>query len=400
MRKRVVVLGANFAGLTAALEVKRQLRGDVDVTVVAPRDTFLFTPSLIWLPFGSRRREDITFAVGQTLHDHDVSFVQATARTVDPVARSVRFTDGRCIHYDYLVVATGSRNDEDAVPGFREHATTITTLEDAERAAAAWRRFRDDPGDIVVAAAPGAACFGAAYEFLLNAAHRVRRSGLQRGVRITYVTPEPFLGHFGIGGLAHGEQLLGGFLRREGIEHRTGVAVDHVDDGALVLADGESLPFRFSMVIPPFRGQRFLDGEEDLVDGNGFVTVRPTYQSDKYDDLYAVGAAVAVQPPWRTPVAVGVPKTGFPTEQMAGVAASNIAAQVRGEPVTDEKPFTDIKAVCVLDAGNSGVAILADKMLPPRHHGLLLPGPQTHLMKVAFEKYYLWKMRHGHVQLP
>jgi sulfide:quinone oxidoreductase len=46
------------------------------------------------------------------------------------------------------------------------------------------------------------------------------------------------------------------------------------------------------------------------------------------------------------------------------------------------------------------VLILTDKMLPPRKHGLLIPGPQNHLMKLAFEKYFLWKTRHGCVNLP
>jgi sulfide:quinone oxidoreductase len=56
--------------------------------------------------------------------------------------------------------------------------------------------------------------------------------------------------------------------------------------------------------------------------------------------------------------------------------------------------------VCVMDAGNNGVIILADKMLPPRKHGVLIPGPQAHAMKLGFEKYFLWKMKHGQVRLP
>jgi sulfide:quinone oxidoreductase len=67
MRKRVLVLGTNFAGLTAALAVRHELDGDIDVTVVSPDNMFLFTPRLIWLPFGKRDREDITFDVVPTL---------------------------------------------------------------------------------------------------------------------------------------------------------------------------------------------------------------------------------------------------------------------------------------------------------------------------------------------
>ena len=59
--------------------------------------------------------------------------------------------------------------------------------------------------------------------------------------------------------------------------------------------------------------------------------MRDTYQTEKYDDVYAVGIAAAVEVPWQTPTPVGIPKTGFPTEQQAHVAAKNIAAQIRGE---------------------------------------------------------------------
>ncbi|MEV6267416.1 FAD-dependent oxidoreductase [Kribbella sp. NPDC051936] len=400
MRRKVLVLGANFGGMTAALAVKHELEGDVDVTVVSASDHFLFNPSLIWLPFGKRDEADITFPVAPTLDAHGIEFVHAAATAVDPVAKQVTIDDGRQFGYDYLVIATGYRNKDDVVPGFKENANTITTLREAERTAVAWRRFLDDPGDVVVAATQGAGCFGAAYEFLFNTAYQLRKAGLQKKVKLTYVTAEPFLGHFGIGGLPHGEQLLGMFLKKEGIEARISVGIDHVDDGALVLADGETVPFAFGMVIPPFLGQRFLEDSNGLADEKGYVVVRDTYQSEKHDDVYAVGVAAAVDVPWQTPTPVGIPKTGFPTEVMAHTAAENIAAQIRGEEPVNTKSFGDIKAVCVMDAGNNGVIILADKMLPPRKHGVLIPGPQAHLMKLGFEKYFLWKMRHGYVQLP
>ena len=401
MRKKVLVLGSNFAGLTAALEVKHQLDGDVDVTVVAPDDRFLFTPSLIWLPFGKRDRHDITFPVAPTLEAHGIPFVHTAATGIDPTRHQVTLADGQVLGYDYLVIATGYRNKTDVVPGFAENAVTITTLAEAERARSAWRHFLDERGgDVVIAATQGAGCFGAAYEFLFNTSHQLRKAGLHKEVKLTYVSAEPFLGHFGIGGLPHGEQLLGMFLKKEGIETRMSVGIDHVDEGALVLEGGETLPFAFGMVVPPFLGQEFLLGADGLADDKGYIKVRSSYQTEKYDDVYAVGVAAAVDVPWQTPTPVGIPKTGYPTEVMAHVAAGNIAAQVRGEHPDQAMKFGDIKAVCVMDAGNNGVIILADKMLPPRKHGVLIPGPQAHAMKLGFEKYFMWKMRHGYVQLP
>tara|TARA_Y100000815_G_scaffold255590_1_gene262595 strand:- start:715 stop:1830 length:1116 start_codon:yes stop_codon:yes gene_type:complete len=371
---------------------------------VSKDDQFLFNPSLIWLPFGKRDRGDLTFPIGPTLESHDVAFEHVAAAGVDADHHQVTLTDGRTLDYDYLVIATGYRNNDDVVPGYRENAVTITTLSDAEHAGTAWQRYLEDPGDIVIAATQGAGCFGAAYEFLFNTSYQLRKAGLHKDVRLSYVTSEPFLGHFGIGGLPHGEQLLRMFLKKEGITAHLDVGIDHVASDAIVLGDGTELPSAYSMVVPPFLGQEFLLSS-GLTDEKGYVKVRDTYQTEKHDDVYAVGIAAAVDVPWQTPTPVGIPKTGFPTEAMAhtaaqNIAAQNIAAQVRGEVPTHEKAFGDIKAICVMDAGNNGVVILADKMLPPRKHGVLIPGPQAHLMKLGFEKYFIWKMKHGYVQLP
>ncbi len=99
--------------------------------------------------------------------------------------------------------------------------------------------------------------------------------------------------------------------------------------------------------------------------------------------MYAVGVAAAVEVPWQTPTPVASPRPASRPSSRPHVAALNIAAQVRGEEPQEHKAFGDIPAVCVMDAGNNGVVILADKMLPPRKHGVLIPGPQAHLMKLG-----------------
>lgn len=384
--------------MTAAVSIKNQLGDEAEVTVVADRELFVFNPSLIWLPFGDRARAGISFALAPTFARRGVRFVHAAATAIDPDGHQVETTEGT-FDYDYLVVATGYRNDLDVVPGMRD-THTITSLPAAERTAKAWTEFLQDPGDVVIGATQRASCFGAAYEFLFNTSHQLRKVGLHKKVTLTYVTAEPYAGHFGIDGMPGAKTMMGMFAKMEGIRVVTGQAMKEIVPDRIVLEGGGELPYKFAMVVPPFRGQDFLAETPKLVDAGNYVPVRSTYQSLEYDDVYAVGIAAAVPAPWVTQVPVGIPKTGFPSEQQAHVAANNIVAQVRGQEPTHEKPFGRIPALCIMDAGNNGVAMVADAMLPPRKAAVMIPGPQNHWAKIAFEKYSIAKMRAGAVGLP
>jgi sulfide:quinone oxidoreductase len=398
MTPKVLVLGGNFAGLTAALSVKDELGDDVDVTVVSKSDRFQFNPSFIWIPFGKRKAKDVVFPVAKTFESHGVEFVHGEATSVDVEAKKVATSRGE-YGFDYLVIATGYLNDFDVVPGLGPggNAYSITSLEGAIDAAEGWARFVNHPGPVVVGATQGAACFGAAYEFVFNVAYHLKKQKLK--VPVAYVSAEPFPGHFGIGGLPGGEKMLGMFLKHTGIDGIFDVAMEEIVPGEVRLTDGKNLPFRYAMVVPPFLGADVVKAS-GLGNPRGFIDVKDTYQTLGDPNIYAVGIAAAVNAPWQTANAVGVPKTGFPAETMAHVAATNIASQIRGEEPTKEEGFGDIPAVCIMDAGNNGVAILADRMLPPRKHGVMIPGPQNHAAKIAFEKYFLWKMKNGYVKLP
>ena len=249
------MLGGNFGGLTAALAVSYELHGDVDIRVISASDRFVFNPSLIWLPFGKRRPADITFPLAPTFEDHGIEFVHAEATGIDLAAQKVTAATST-YDYDYLVIATGYRNNFGAVPGLgpEGNAYTITTLDDAIRAGEGWRRFLENPGDIVVGASQGAGCFGAAYGYLFNVSCRLRKAGLKKQMKLTYVSAEPFLGYFGIGGLPHGESLLSMFLKKEHITPVLNTGRDRGEERRVALADGRSIGFSCAMIVPPFIG--------------------------------------------------------------------------------------------------------------------------------------------------
>ena len=95
---------------------------------------------------------------------------------------------------------------------------------------------------------------------------------------------------------------------------------------------------------------------------------------------------------WPTPVPVGTPKTGFMIESMVTAAALNIGKLLRGQPADSVATWN---AVCLADFGDGGVAFVAQPQIPPRNVSWSAKGAWVHLAKVAFEKYFLRKMRAG-----
>ncbi|MCS6988645.1 MAG: FAD-dependent oxidoreductase, partial [Chloroherpetonaceae bacterium] len=224
-RKRIVVAGTNFAGYTAALELKEMLGDQHDITVVSPTHKFLFYPSLIWFPFGIRDEKDITFDVRPIYQSHNIKFIETRATRFDLDNRKVLLEQGEPLEYDYLVIATGFAVDYDYVPGLREHAYSIVGIKEATRTREAWQKFLQSPGPAVVVSVQGTGCFGAAYEFLFNMRYQIAKHHLKKETTLTYVTAEPYPAHFGIGGFGNAKKMCEMLFKFYRIESRFNVSV-------------------------------------------------------------------------------------------------------------------------------------------------------------------------------
>jgi sulfide:quinone oxidoreductase len=159
----------------------------------------------------------------------------------------------------------------------------------------------------------------------------------------------------------------------------------------LVLEDGCERSFDFSLIIPAFLGAGFVRGVEGLANPRGFVPVTPQLTSSKVENIYAVGVAVAIPPPGQTAVPVAVPKTGQMTELMAQAAAHNIVAELRGGTKMDG---LSLPVTCIADAGDTAFYLYANPFLPPRNKVIHKKGKWARYLKLAFEKYYLARIRH------
>lgn len=397
-RKRVVVVGSSFAGYTGALELKQLLGDEHDITVIAKSADFVFIPSLIWYPFGLREKKDIAFDVRPIYAKRGIDFIEAAATSFDLGRRQVITTAGP-FDYDYLLIGTGPKVDFDSVPGLGpdKNSWSICNIDHATETRRAWERFLEDPGPIVIGAAQGAACFGAAYEFMFNVRYQLKKHRLLDKAPITFVTAEPFLGHFGIGGFGNAKKMAEMFFGLYHIKFVTDAVVKEVQKDGVLMDDGAKLPSKFTMIIPRFLGVDAIRNTPGLGNANGFIEVNDGYQHVRYPEIYAAGVAVFVPPVGGSKVPCGVPKTGYPSEVMAKTAAANIAAAIQGELERHSMPFSMIHAYCIMDTGDMGMMILGDHMLGARHLEFVIPGPQAHWAKVAFEKYFMHSRSHGRV---
>src|SRR5690606_14241200 len=121
--------------------------------------------------------------------------------------------------------------------------------------------------------------------------------------------------------------------------------VEEVDEDATTKAKHD-LPFAFSMMLPAFRGVEAASGIEGLVHPRGFITIDRHQRNQAYPNVFSVGVCVAIPPVGKTPLPVGVPKTGFMIESMVTATAQNIAALLRGE---EPKAVATWNAVCLAD---------------------------------------------------
>ena len=170
---------------------------------------------------------------------------------VSAVELEYRFvvTDEQCLDYNYLAIVTGPRPHADAVPGLgphRGHTRADYTLDEALAAEQDFARLLEVPGPAIVGVAPGSSCFPVACEFVLNLAHQLARRHLLDLEPITYVTPESFLGHFGIGGFGRAVEVLAGIFQKAGIR-----AVTDAGNTGLILSSDDFLgPRDHTWLIP------------------------------------------------------------------------------------------------------------------------------------------------------
>jgi sulfide:quinone oxidoreductase len=400
----IVIVGAGVGGVPAAFELRKKLGKEHRVTLLGSSPYFEFTPSNPWVAVGWRKTEQTRVEMRQPLESKGIQWIPEKIVAIDAPGNNVTTASGHRLDYDYLVIATGPKLSFEEVPGLGPqggYTHSICTHEHSETAWAAYQEFLKNPGPIVIGAAPGASCFGPAYEFAMILDADLRKRKMRDQVPMTYVTSEPYIGHMGLGGVGDSKGLMESELRQRHIKWVTNAKVTEVKPGEILVTEMDEegkpkkehvLPFKFSMILPAFKGVDPVAAVPNLCNPRGFVLIDEFQRSKAYRNIFSAGVCVAIPPVEATPVGTGAPKTGYMIESMVSAICENIVADIKGAPADARATWN---AICLADFGDTGAAFVALPQLPPRNVTWAKAGKWVHLAKIAFEKYFLRKVKTG-----
>ncbi len=404
----IVIVGAGIGGVPAAYEMRELLGKEHRITVVNSTDYFQFVPSNPWVAVGWREREKVIIPIGPYLARKDIAFIAQPVTHIDAPANRVTLADQQVLDYDYLVITTGPKLAFDEVPGAGPLASggggfthSICSVDHAQAFFADYQNFLKNPGPVVIGAMPGASCFGPAYEFAFILDTDLRRRKLRNKVPITYVTSEPYIGHLGLGGVGDSKSMLESEMRNRDMKWITNAKTTRVEQGKMFVTQlddlgavykDHELGFQLSMMLPAFKGVEAVAAVPGLCNPRGMILIDEFQRSKAYRNIFSAGVCVAIPPVEATPVPTGTPKTGYMIESMVGAISHNIADELAGKPAQAKGTWN---AICLADMGDTGAAFVALPQIPPRNVNWFKKGKWVHLAKIAFEKYFMRKIRNG-----
>jgi len=409
---KIAVIGAGFAGHTAAIYLGNKLGRDHEVTMINKFEYFLYMPSLIWVGVGHMKPERVCVPLKPIYDRVHVRFVHGTATEIHPdenyvLVESSDHGGQERVKYDYLVIATGPKLNWEGTPGLGPvngytlsvcHLKSATHARDEYHQALERMRRNEKVRFVIGVGHPGATCQGAAFEYLMNIDRDLVKLGLRDRAELLWLSNEPTLGDFGIRGLQikkkgrvlTSDDYIRALFNKHDIKWEIQRGVKEVDDKHIHWEDydgnhGET-GYDFAMLIPQFTGQpiKFVDKKDEnissrVVNKAGFVIVDgyyglpyeslhytpeawpAVYQNPTYRNIFAPGIAFAPPGPISVPhitpngtsITAAPPRTGMVSGIIGRLVAKNIIGLIREGKMAYQERMTEMFAACIASMGAS-----------------------------------------------
>ena len=348
--KKVLILGGGFAGVEAAIYLKRE--SDLEVTMVSERDYFYIYPTSIWIPIGGTTKKDISIPLDKIAMKHGFQLIVESVTALEAKTKKVTLASGRILDdYDYIVIAMGQ--DKMSAKGIENTLSICGKPEEAvqlkERLDALIERgsgkiamgFGGNPKD------SSAVRGGPAFEVLFNVNTLLKRKGMRDKFELTFFAPMEKPGQ------KMGEKalvMMDKMFKMTDINKKVGSKITSFEQDGILFEDGEKIESDLTMFISAGKGHSVLEASDLPLSDAGFVVTNEYNEIDGFDSIYAIGdSAALLGPDWRA-------KQGHVAEVMAKNIAYNIFQH--SQKMNSKKSYIDhLNILCVMDTGDGAAFV-------------------------------------------
>lgn len=368
----ITILGSGFAALTAIKQTRKQAP-NANITVIAPREEFVYMPSLIWIPSGLRKGSDLKINLHNFFNRQKVEFIEASVENVTDGGRTVITTQGN-YHNDGLIIASGGRFIK-KLPGI-EHA--ITPCEGIAAAEKIKSRLDSMSGGTIAIGfggnpkEPSAMRGGPMFEFLFGIDNLLRKQGRRDQFKLVFFNPAPEPGKR-LGPKV--PEKLGAMMAKKGIETHLGNKMVGFEESTVKTEGGE---FHADLILfmPGMTGPAWLPNSELPKSEGGMIKADRHCLVEGYENTYVAGDAGSYPgPDWQA-------KQAHAADLQANAAAKNLVKSLNGQ--TDFEAFKH-ELICIVDTLKHGILIKRTE----KGTTLLPPCRLLHLAKRLFEWLYI-----------
>ena len=357
---RVLVLGGGFAGVEAAIYLRKQ---EIEVTLVSDRDYFYIYPTSIWIPTGEVTREDVSVPLDKLAMKHGFQLIVDPVTALDAKAKVTTLQSGRTLSdFDYVVVALGQ--DKIQHKGM-EH--TLSICGKPEEATALYEKLDalilKDHGKIAMGFGgnpkdTSAVRGGPAFEVLFNVDTYLKKKGVRDNFELTFFAPMEKPGQ------KMGEKalvMMDKMFKMNNIKKQVGVKISQFVEDGIEFEDGTKIESDLTMFISAGTGHSIMADSGLPLSDAGFVVTNEYNEIEGFEGIYAIGDSASLMgPEWRA-------KQGHVAEVMAKNVAYNINSKIEG--IDSKQSYIEhLNILCVMDTGNGAAFVYRNnkggKMIP------------------------------------
>ena len=388
--KKVVILGAGFAGLHIFYKIRHLIGKKIDVTIIDKRSHSLLKPSLPEVAFEGAALSHSLVELAHTLTSRGAAFIQDEVVNIDAKANTLTLSSGERVEYDYLLITLGAVKDYDALKGFKEYGYSVCDDRQAQRL---WEKVKTfEGGKIVTGAAKStwgtrveappllAPCEGPIGEimfmfdhYLTNEKHLTR----EKDYKIDVFTPgEIFFEDVG----DRPREVVGKYMQERKIDLYYHKVLKEIGKDFIAFEDGTQMECDLAIIIPPYSAPQVLK-DSNLGDEKGFIPTDTTMRHLDFDNIFAAGDITAR----------AQPKLGHIAIIQASIAAASLMIDL-GEDVVI--PSHDLEVFCIMNMGGHDATMIVSDVLYGGTTDKAVYSPISKIMKWGFDSYLYYNKGH------